>query len=329
MSAGAPITVRVPAKINLQLAVGAARDDGYHELATVFHAVSLYDDITAMTPDDDADDADDDYADGSARGEITVTVSGEQADQVPAGPDNLAVRAARLLAGRAGVEAGARLHISKDIPVAGGMAGGSADAAAALVACDLLWGTGLSRDELRALGGELGSDVPFALMGGTAIGSGRGERLTPALARGRYHWVLAIADQGLSTPAVYAETDRLRGRSVQVEPQVSPALMQALRSGDAKALGATLSNDLQEAACRLAPYLRATLDVGHQNGALGSVVSGSGPTVAFLVSDNEHALNLAVALTASGVVRSVKRVHGPVHGARNVESVRSPNQSAT
>jgi 4-diphosphocytidyl-2-C-methyl-D-erythritol kinase len=293
------VTVRVPAKINLGLAVGGPRPDGYHELATVFHAVSLYDDVTA----DPADD-------------VTVTVDGPQAARVPTDERNLAVRAALLLARRAGIEAGVRLHIRKDIPVAGGMAGGSADAAAALLACDALWHAGLSRDELRELAAELGSDVPFGLLGGTAIGTGRGERLTPALARGAFHWVIAPAEGGLATPAVYAEMDRLRAGRVLPEPRVEDRLMQALRSGDPAALGAALGNDLQPAALSLDPRLDRTLEVGMAGGALGGQVCGSGPTVAFLVRDHEHAMDLSITLVASGTVTDVRRVRGPVPGAR-------------
>jgi 4-diphosphocytidyl-2-C-methyl-D-erythritol kinase len=203
------------------------------------------------------------------------------------------------------------------------MAGGSADAAAALLACDALWHAGLSRAELAELAAELGSDVPFALLGGTAVGTGRGERLTPALARGEYHWVLALAPTGLSTPAVYAEIDRLRHGRVLPEPRVSEGLMQALRRGDPDALAVHLVNDLQPAACSLAPLLERTLEVGEEYGALAGLVSGSGPTVAFLVRDAEHALDVSAALEGSGTVSGVRRVSGPVHGARIVEPVRA------
>ena len=296
----ASVSVRVPAKINLDLSVGARGDDGYHPLATVFHAVSLFDDLTA-TP---------------TEGGITLEVTGDQADRVPGDATNLAVRAARAVARRAGIESGAHLELNKGIPVAGGMAGGSADAAAALVACDAAWHACLDRSELVELAAELGSDVAFALVGGTAIGSGRGEQITPALARGQYHWVLALSEQGLSTPEVYAEFDRLSAGRVLAEPRVSDQVMQALRSGDSTALGQALHNDLQAAACSLRPDLGDVLDVGLEYGALGGIVSGSGPTVAFLVRDHEHALDLSVALTASGACDVVKRAHGPVHGAR-------------
>jgi len=296
------VTVRAPAKVNLQLSVGARRRDGYHDLATVYQAVSLCDDVTALPGDG-----------------LTMSVEGEGADIVPVDDSNLAMRAARALADFAGLEPKAHLHVHKSIPVAGGMAGGSADAAAALVALDHLWELGLDRHELATIAATVGSDVPFSLMGHTAIGLGRGEQLTPALARGRFEWVFALASGGLSTPEVYAELDRLRDGGVQVEPRVSESLMAALLAGDSQALGHAVSNDLQRAAVSLRPQLAMTLDVGDEYGALASTVSGSGPTVAFLARDEEHALDLAVALSSSGVCRTVRRATGPVPGAKVVE----------
>jgi 4-diphosphocytidyl-2-C-methyl-D-erythritol kinase len=297
------VTVRAPAKVNLGLSVGSRREDGYHDLVNVFQAVSLTDEVTVRAAPE---------ATGT-----TVTVTGE-IDGVPLDGENLAVQAALLLARSAGRRADLELTIRKGIPVAGGMAGGSADAAAALLACDALWGTGCTRGRLLELAAELGADVPFALMGGTAVGMGRGDRLTAALGRGSYHWVLALADGGLSTPAVYAEVDRLREDDMLPEPDVSDTLMSALRAGDAVALGRALHNDLQPAAISLRPRLRATLEVGREQGVLGAVVCGSGPTCAFLVRDAEAALDLAVVLSASGVCRTVKRARGPVPGARVV-----------
>ena len=302
MSGLSTVTVRAPAKVNLQLSVGAPRSDGFHDLATVFQAVSLVDDVTALPGD-----------------HLTVSVEGEGADDVPLDETNLALRAARALADHAGIEPQAHLHVHKGIPVAGGMAGGSADAAAALVALDHLWGLGLDRQQLAEIAATIGSDVPFALMGHTAIGLGRGERLSPALARGRFEWVFAFASSGLSTPAVYSELDRLREGGIQVEPRVSESLMAALLAGDAPGLGKAMSNDLQRAAVSLRPQLAMTLEVGDEYGALASLVSGSGPTVAFLAGDEEHALDLAVALTSSGVCRTVRRATGPAPGAKVVE----------
>lgn len=297
------MTVRAPAKVNLQLAVGARRRDGMHDLVTVFQAVGLYDDVTAT-------------AAGSG---VRVTVAGEGAGLVPVDENNLAGRAARALADLAGVSADVHLHLRKSIPVAGGMAGGSADAAAALVACDALWGLRLDRAELLDVAAGLGADVPFALVGGTAVGVGTGASLTPALARGRFHWVFALSDSGLSTAAVYAAFDRMYVDSIRPEPRVSDDLMAALRTGEPVRLGAAVSNDLERAALVLRPQLQFTLDVGEEYGALARVVSGSGPTCAFLARDEEHALDLAVALSAAGVCRSVRRAEAPVPGARVVE----------
>jgi 4-diphosphocytidyl-2-C-methyl-D-erythritol kinase len=291
------VTVRVPAKVNLELLVGPRRADGYHLLSTVFHAVSLYDDVTVAVADT-----------------WGVSVAGPLADGVPAGEDNLAMRAARLVESRFELDP-VHIGIRKGIPVSGGMAGGSADAAATLVALDHLWDLGIDREELEELASELGSDVPFLISGGTAMGSGRGEMLAPVLARGTYHWVFALAEGGLSTPAVYAECDRLRGTAEVPDPVANPALMSALRSGDPHELAPQLANELQEAALSLRPDLGDVLSSGMEYGALGGIVSGSGPTVAFLVEDNEAGIDLAVALTASGVVRDVRRASGPVHGA--------------
>jgi 4-diphosphocytidyl-2-C-methyl-D-erythritol kinase len=304
----AAVTVRVPAKLNLQLAVGPLGDDGFHPLVTVFHAISLFDTITVRPAD-----------------RTKVTVAGEGAEAVPLGHGNLAVRAARALAkvvGRQGAgRANVHIEIGKRIPVAAGLAGGSANAAATLVACNELWEAGLSQAELAAVAAELGSDVPFALAGGTAVGRGRGDQLTPALATGRYHWALAFAATGLATPEVYAAFDRLSDADMP-GPQLSGELMTALRSGDAARIGPVLSNDLQPAALSLRPALRRTLAAGVEYGALGAIVSGSGPTCAFLASDAAHAREIAVGLTSAGVCRSVARAHGPVPGAMIMPSRR-------
>jgi 4-diphosphocytidyl-2-C-methyl-D-erythritol kinase len=235
---------------------------------------------------------------------------------VPEDDDNLAVRAARLLRERTGVTAGVDLAIRKVIPVAGGMAGGSADAAAALVACNEAWGTGLSRSALEVLAAKIGSDVPFLLHGGNAVGGGRGETVSPVLARGSYHWVFAMASVGLSTQAVFAEFDRLnQGREVP-PPSVPDELLAALRAGDAEALGDALSNDLTEAALSLRPELEDTLSIGLEAGALGAILSGSGPTALFLAASEQHSLDIAFALTSAAACADVVQSHGPVPGAR-------------
>ena len=296
------VTVRVPAKVNLQLSVGPREADGFHNLVSVFQAISIFDDVTVKR--------------GHSGSGISISVSGEQTHGVPADASNLAVKAAQLMIDRFDIDADLQIDVKKSIPVAGGMAGGSADAAATLVALDALFQLELSREELHRLGSELGSDVPFMISGGTAVGQGRGDQLTAALSRGTYHWVLALSSVGLSTPAVYAECDRMRAELEIAPPQVSDALMQSLLAADAQAVGRSLTNDLQSAACSLRPALSLVLEVGRDYGALGAIVSGSGPTVAFLVADEEAGLDLAVALTASGVVGSVARALGPVAGAK-------------
>jgi 4-diphosphocytidyl-2-C-methyl-D-erythritol kinase len=296
----------VPAKVNLQLSVGPRESDGYHQLVTVFQAISIFDEVTVKI--------------GEQGTGINLNVSGDQIHGVPTDSTNLVVKAIELIADKFELDIDVSVDIKKSIPVAGGMAGGSADAAAAIVAIDELYSLEMTREEMHSIAAQLGSDVPFLLSGGTAIGQGRGDQLTAALSRGTYHWVLALSSVGLSTPAVYSECDRLRQGLDISDPQISDALMQALLTAEPANVGKLLVNDLQPAACSLRPALRLILDVGQEYGALGAIVSGSGPTVAFLVSDEEHGLDLAVALSASGVVGSVTRAFGPVHGAKVIDS---------
>ncbi|WP_069763962.1 4-(cytidine 5'-diphospho)-2-C-methyl-D-erythritol kinase [Streptomyces sp. LUP47B] len=292
------VTVRVPAKVNVQLAVGAARPDGFHDLANVFLAVGLYDEVT-VTPAD----------------ELRVTCTGPDAAEVPLDRTNLAARAAIALAERRGLDPAVHLHIAKDIPVAGGMAGGSADGAGALLACDALWGTGASRAELLEICAELGSDVPFSLVGGAALGTGRGEKLRTLEVGGGFSWVFAMAERGLSTPAVFREFDRLTEGLDVPEPVASEDLLDALAGGDPDALAAAVSNDLQPAALSLFPELADTLAAGSAAGALAGLVSGSGPTTAFLARGAESAAKIADALRVSGTCRTVRVASGPAPGA--------------
>jgi 4-diphosphocytidyl-2-C-methyl-D-erythritol kinase len=301
-----PVTVRVPAKINLHLAVGPLRADGFHDLVTVFHAVSLFDEVTV-----------------SASEAPGIEVHGEGVSEVPADETNLAWRAVQLLAERAERDPDVRLVLRKGIPVSGGMAGGSADAAAALVGLSALWKLDLARDELSVLAAELGSDVTFALYGGTAVGTGRGEQIVPVLSRHTQHWVIALHRGGLSTPAVFRELDRLRGDKPPAERPVEPVL-EALAGGDPRQLALSLGNDLQAAAVSMAPDLRRTLRAGVGAGALAGLVSGSGPTCAFLCTSAEAALDVAAELAGVGVCRTVRVAHGPVPGARVVDQHEPP-----
>ena len=299
------VRVEAPGKVNLFLSVGASGTDGYHQLTTVFQAVRLIETVTARRQ--------------SVRDRGTVTLTLEEPDaDVPTDASNLAMRAAELLAETTGVSEGVDLLLRKRVPVAGGMAGGSADAAATLVACNILWGTGLSLLELSALAARLGADVPFPLTGATAVGSGRGDLVTPIMTRGSYHWVFALAEEGLSTPAVFRRFDELTGTGAPAVRDVPEALTSALRAGDAPALAASLHNDLQAAALDLRPELARVIAVAEEAGALRAIVSGSGPTIAALVENPAGAQRVSRALMASGLVADVLRADAPVAGARVV-----------
>ncbi|WP_285241007.1 4-(cytidine 5'-diphospho)-2-C-methyl-D-erythritol kinase [Pseudarthrobacter sp. MEB009] len=301
------VRVKAPGKINVSLNVGPLRDDGYHSVASVYLAVSLYEEVAATSTESPG---------------ITVSLSPESsldldAVDIPLDAGNLAYRAAAIMADVSEHATGVHLEITKRVPVAGGMGGGSADAAATLLACDALWNSGLSREELAHLAGELGADVPFSLLGGTAVGLGLGDQLSPALAKAQTHWVLVAADYGLATPDVYRTLDRLRADEgiVAAEPTgVDPGILTALRGGDADALSRVLINDLQRAAIDLAPALRDTLGLGESHGAIAGLVSGSGPTVALLADDPLAAEALATDLRRYG--HAALAVHGPVPGAR-------------
>ena len=302
------VTVRAPGKINVYFRVGALQSDGYHEVASLYQAVSLYEEVTATRSDT-----------FSVRFVGPVDSSG-----LPVDDSNLAMRAAKLLAAETGYSGGVDLTIMKRVPIAGGMGGGSADAAATLLACDELWGTGLGRARLLPLAAQLGADVPFAMEGGTAVGTGRGEELSPALAKGDFHWVLALSASGLSTPVVYRTLDEHRDRhraDLRPAPEhvkVETAVLQAVRTGDALTLADAMHNDLQVAALKLAPDLAEVLELGESRGALAGIVSGSGPTVAFLVGSPHEAAELRAVLARVGITSLI--VTGPVPGARRIDS---------
>ena len=293
------VEVQAPAKVNLQLSVGPKEADGYHQVVTVFQAVSLMDVVKISESD-----------------QFAISIKGDYTTGVPLDQSNLVFKAVQLMSEKFDTSTKLDVEINKSIPVAGGMAGGSADAAATLLGIDQLYGLGLTKDELGEVARNLGSDVPFMLHGGTAVGRGHGDEITPALSRGTYHWVIAVSSSGLSTPAVYGECDRLRTGLDIKAPSLNDELLQSLLSGDSVRVGKSLNNDLQAAACSLRPALRLILDTGNEYGALGGIVSGSGPSVAFLVANEDHSLDLAVALTSSGVVGSVARAQGPVPGAK-------------
>ncbi|MGZ5416155.1 MAG: 4-(cytidine 5'-diphospho)-2-C-methyl-D-erythritol kinase [Nocardioides sp.] len=295
------VTASAPAKINLHLGVGPVRPDGYHPLATVYQAIGLLDEVTvAPAP------------------AYSVTVTGNRRltlTDVPLDDTNIAIRAAKLLAEDAGVHGAVSVRIDKGIPVAGGLAGGSADAAATLVACDALWGLETPRERLMKLGAQLGSDVPFALQGGTAVGTGHGELVAPAMARGEYWWVVVESPDGLSTPAVYREFDVLHSDVAVAEPEIPEELMEALRAHDLERLAVSVRNDLEAAALRLRPALASVLTAGVNATALGALVSGSGPSCLFLCRDKSHARAVVAGLHERGI-GPVSFARGPVPGAR-------------
>nr|WP_208611835.1 4-(cytidine 5'-diphospho)-2-C-methyl-D-erythritol kinase [Mycobacterium paraffinicum] len=295
------VTVRVPGKVNLYLEVGDRREDGYHELTTVFQAVSLLDEVTVRNAD-----------------VLSLELVGEGADKLPTDERNLAWQAAELMAEHVGRAPDVSIIIDKSIPVAGGMAGGSADAAAVLVAMNSLWELNVPRRDLRALAARLGSDVPFALHGGTALGTGRGEELATVLSRNTFHWVLAFADGELLTPAVFAELDRLRAAGDPPRLAGPGPVLAALAAGDPEQLASLLGNEMQAAAVSLNPKLRRTLRAGVEAGALASIVSGSGPTCAFLCSSAASAVDVGTEVSGAGVCRTVRVASGPVAGARVV-----------
>lgn len=304
------VIAHAPGKINCYFRVGPPREDGYHDVASLYVAVSLFEEIRATLSQD---------GELHLRLDEASTVVDEP-ETFPLGPGNLVHQAAQLLREHAGVNLGADLEILKRVPIAGGMGGGSADAAATLVACNELWGTGLDREELGRLGARLGADVPFALMGGAAIGLGVGDQLAPLLTRARTDWVLIPASYGLSTPRVYAMLDRLRaGQSIPVPTEVDPQVIKALMEPDAQALADTLVNDLTQASLALAPELGTVRDLAEGAGALRAMVSGSGPTLALLVRDAEHAREVMAQLGDEVGVATLA-VQAPAPGARIVHS---------
>lgn len=295
------VLVKVPAKINLSLKVSPLGEDGFHQLATVFHAVSIYDEVTVSMV---------------RPGQEEISVGGENADKVPTNKDNLVSRAITEIAKHVNQPLHVRVHIDKSIPIAGGMAGGSADAAATIIGINYLWDLHLTIDELNLIASKVGSDVPFLLHGNTALGYGRGEQLTPVLHRDSLHWVIATNNYGLSTPEVYAEFDHLTQDKEISNPEISLELLQALAHGNPNEVAKNLSNDLQAAAISLKPDLRRLLRAGQEAGALAGIVSGSGPTCVFLCFDDTAASDIAIDLLSSGTCTSAVTAYGPVPGAR-------------
>ena len=299
-------TVRAPAKINLHLGVGGPREDGFHPLETVYTSIGLYDDVVAVA---------------SSEWSLSLdAASYVDAAGVPLDDSNIVVAAARALAELHGRDVVAAVEIVKGIPVAGGLAGGSADAAAALVALDRLLDLQTSDDDLLRVAADLGSDVPFALYGGHALGTGRGEVVEPLPAGDAVLWwvVVPSTSGGLSTPAVYRHYDVLSPGASPV-PAAASAVVEALAAGDVAALAKALHNDLQAPAIDLRPDLGELIALGESSGALRGIVSGSGPTVVFLCAGADTARALAGVLQEDG--RTALVANGPVAGAHLVEGI--------
>ncbi|MGJ9373712.1 4-(cytidine 5'-diphospho)-2-C-methyl-D-erythritol kinase [Nesterenkonia sp. CF4.4] len=316
------VTAVAPGKVNVSLRVGPLREDGYHEVATLYLAVSLYEEVSAARRDDGAITVS--LSERSAFTEVQTRDPDTQemvAAAIPLDERNLVHQAASKLRERLGITDGVDLTITKNVPVAGGMGGGSADAAAALVACSALWEAGLSKEQLAEIGSELGADVPFAILGGAAVGQGVGDELSPLLTRGELHLVLVPANTGLSTPSVYATLDEMRAEAgVEAEPpELDPDLVRAVCTADAELVASLMANDLQAPAVASLPSLEDMMDVGMIEGALQGMVSGSGPTLVFLARDAESAHQLCTSFEERTEVWAIP-VTGPASGARLINS---------
>ena len=290
------VSASAPGKINIFFKVGALKSDGYHDVLSVYQALDIRETVKVAD---------------SSRWRVSVSgaLSEEQIAAVPTGEDNLVVRAAKSIGQLANLTRVSELsfEITKNVPVAGGMGGGSADAAAAMLAVDELWDTQVDGEALMKAAAELGADIPFALLGGTAIGIGRGDKLDPIDDVQKLHWVLVPMDAGLSTPRVYAKLDEMRAAKGQDPtlvpvPEVPYELIDALVHGDAREVAKHLHNDLQDAAVALMPELSITMHAGLAAGALAAMVSGSGPTIAILAESEEAAESIANHLAFEGYI---------------------------
>lgn len=310
------VTAVAPGKVNMSLRIGPLREDGYHDVATLYFAVSLHEEVTAAPREDEAITVS--LSERSAFTDVQYQDGGETLPAtIPLDERNLAYQAAKKLRERLGIRSGVDLTITKNVPVAGGMGGGSADAAAALVACSALWGSGFSKEQLAEIGAELGADVPFAIFGGAAVGQGVGDQLSPLLTRGELNLVVVPANTGLSTPEIYRELDSMREEAgiTAEEPELDADLVRAVCTSDAEMVATLMANDLQAPAVRKIPSLERMMDVGLLEGAMQGMVSGSGPTVVFLARDAVSAGQLATGLEERTDVWAIP-VTGPAPGAR-------------
>ena len=267
---------RTYSKVNLFLRVVGRRPDGYHEIESIFHGISLSDEIDITITDGDDIEVEMDVERGSDRA-------------APRIEENLAYLAARALVDR-GLEAtGVRIHITKRIPIGAGLGGGSGNAAGVLVALNELWKGALGADVLGEVGASVGSDVPYCLTGGTVLASGRGERLSSLPSPSDMHLVLGVSREPLLTRDVYERWDEL---AFDAEVGSAPMTL-ALGAGDPREVAELLHNDLEPAAFSLRPELEELKKVISSAGALGAGLTGSGPTLFGIAEDDEHARDIA------------------------------------
>lgn len=276
--------VNAYAKINLTLGIEGIRQDGYHQVEMIMQAVELHDSLA--------------FEDAPAG----ISIESDS-PEIPPGPENLVYRAASLLQEYTGCGRGVRIKLTKKIPVAAGLAGGSTDAAAALRALNSLWDLNLPEGDLYKLGERLGADVPFCLMGGTALARGKGELLTPVAGAQGLGVVLVKPSFGVSTARVYRMYDLL-------PPGPQPdtgAMISALGRGDLHAIGSLLHNSLERVTAGLHPEIKQIKQGLREAGAAGALMSGSGPTVFGLFSNIREAGAAALKLNAPGCVTIVTR----------------------
>ncbi len=310
ISASTPtVAAKAPAKINLILRVGSPDNSGYHPLVTVFQAVDIWDEV-AVSP------ADSDHLEI----EGSVALSGVPTDQT-----NIVWRAVEALSAVKGNREPLAIRITKTIPVAGGMAGGSADAAATLVALNELWQLGRTPQQLADIAATLGADVPFSVAGGLALGEGRGDVLTPLTRQQPIHVVVVTSPLALSTPLVYKTLDDLRGAGARTLGALTEAELASVTGDDLDRLAGVVVNDLQAATLQLAPAVQDNLDVLSETGALAALVSGSGPTVFGLCRDQDHASHVADTLRRRGL-SAIETVSTPL-GAHLISSLSSPTEA--
>jgi 4-diphosphocytidyl-2-C-methyl-D-erythritol kinase len=287
------LRARAAAKVNLGLYVGPLRDDGrYHEVVSVLQSIAVWDELEVeVVPEG-----------------LGLEVEGEG---LPPDETNLVLVAARELARRSRDLPGARFRLRKGIPISAGLGGGSADGAAALIALDRLWGLHLPSVNLHAMAAEVGSDVPFCVAGGTGVATGRGDKVREVPSRGTTWWVVGIDHERLATEDVYHHFDEL-DLGVALDDRWPTELLDALAAGDVQRLAASLYNDLEPAAFDLLPALAKSKQRLLDAGALGAVMSGSGPTMLGLCEDEDHATQVARAARSAFARTEVTR--GPVPG---------------